>query len=65
MKTISEVRRAFWSECGFNWVVESRIKHKRPGKDWRCDVRCAFVDYVDMLQKSGFISEALAQRVTL
>ena len=29
------------------------------------DTRCAFVDFVDSLHRSGQISDALAQRVTL
>jgi hypothetical protein len=29
------------------------------------DIRCAFVDFVDVMQKDGVISERLAERVTL
>ena len=29
------------------------------------DTRCAFVDFVDQLQRAGIISEALADRATL
>jgi hypothetical protein len=29
------------------------------------DTRCAFVDFVDYLQRAGIISEALADRATL
>jgi len=35
------------------------------GRMHNTDTRCAFVDYVDMLARSGEISESLAQRVTL
>lgn len=29
------------------------------------DIRCSFVEYVDLLQKDGTITEKLASRVTL
>jgi hypothetical protein len=29
------------------------------------DTRCAFVDFIDNLQSSGYISESLANRATL
>jgi hypothetical protein len=59
MKTQAEVRDAFWEDHSFVKV---------PGKmqnDYPTDVRCAFVDYVDMLARDGLIDEALASRVTL
>ena len=34
-------------------------------RDYCTDTRCAFVDFVDHLHRSGQISEALAQRATL
>lgn len=62
MKTISEVRAAFWED-------HSQFRHQYR-KTWRqnrynATIRAAFVDYVDMLQKSGQITDALADRVTL
>lgn len=35
------------------------------GKMYKTDTRCAFVDFVDYLSKSGEISQSLASRVTL
>jgi hypothetical protein len=59
--TQAQVRVAFWAahpEC-------ERIK--KPGRQNQqlVGVRVAFVDFVDHLQRSGDISEALAQRATL
>lgn len=60
----ANVRMSFWENVeGLNRGKE--LKHKRIYGDFRTDTRCAFVDYVDMLQKDGRISEALAYRVTL
>ena len=62
MKTITQVRTAFWQ------TFENFKPFYR--KTWRqnqyaTDIRCAFVDYVDSLRKDGQITEKLAQRVTL
>ncbi len=59
----TQVRDAFWQ----TYCVEGKPREFR-GKSQNelpTDVRCAFVDYVDYLQKEGAISEALAYRVTL
>jgi hypothetical protein len=61
--TQAELRAAFWhgSEYG-------RKPAKYRGKsqnDLPADIRVAWVEYVDYMQKSGAISEALARRVTL
>ena len=43
-------------------------KERKPGKrqnDYPADVRMAWVDYVDMLARSGEISAKLSNRVTL
>lgn len=53
-----QVRQAF-KDC-----LED-LKHSEYGNLTPTDIRCAFVDYVDMLQKDGLISEKLASRVTL
>lgn len=49
----------------YDEAEEKRLKRTRREKDYRTDVRCAFVDYVDALCRSGEISEGLAHRVTL
>ena len=62
----AQVRMSFWENAeGINRSKELKIKRQRPGKDFRTDIRCAFVDYVDMLQKENRISENLAFKVTL
>ena len=62
MKTISEVRKSFWNE--FPQFLNEYKKIKRQN-EYSCDCRCAFVEYVDYLQKDGVISEKLANKVTL
>ena len=58
LTTQGQVRAAFWQ--GF----PTRPKKWSNGQ-YPTTIRCEFVDFVDMLQKGGHISEALAQRVTL
>lgn len=59
LKTQQEIRTQFW--------LDNPQLQRRAGRqnEQPTDTRCAFVDYVDMLSKSGTIFEALAQRVTL
>ena len=54
MKTVAEVRRAFWA------AHPSLLLQKKS-----IDTRCAFVDFVDYLARDGQITEALAFRATL
>ena len=64
--TQAQVRMGFWETIpDMNRTAERKIKRARPLQDFRTDVRCAFVDYVDMLAKDNRMSEALASRVTL
>jgi hypothetical protein len=69
MTTQKQIRAAFWA-------AHSAADRKRyPARDWTredktrrdycTDTRCAFVDFVDQLQRGGTISEALAARATL
>jgi hypothetical protein len=62
MKTITEVRTAFWDE---NSKYAPEFKARKRQNEYSCDIRCAFVEYVDYLRKDGRISESLAFRVTL
>lgn len=62
MKTITEVRDAFWD-------AHPLFQHMRK-KTWRqnrynATVRSAFVAYVDYLQRDNQISRDLAYRATL
>ena len=56
-----DLRRAFWEES----ALQRRKIGRGADRDYPTDTRVAFVDYVDGMQKSGQISEDLAQRVTL
>ena len=74
MTTQKQIRAAFWRDhpdfteqtevqrCDRNGTIFYTVPSQN---DYPTDTRCAFVDYVDALQKSGVISEALAARVTL
>lgn len=59
LTTITAVRRAFWE-------AHPELE-RRPGRQNKqaCDTRCAFVDFVDSLARSGEITEKLAAEVTL
>ena len=66
MTNQKQVRASFWQsfphfeeQCREAGILSKRQNH-------HCaTVRCSFVDFVDSLQKSGEISEKLANRVTL
>lgn len=52
------VRAAFWKMYPHDRpIYRLGINH--------VEIRCAFVDFVDYLHRSGDISDAMAQRVTL
>ena len=55
-----EVRAAFWEAHPQYTEVDGQTQN-----DYPTDVRVAFCDYVDYLQKDGQISEELAGEVTL
>lgn len=61
--TQTQVRAAFWDS--FPELSRKKIAYPINRKIYTCDTRCAFVDYVNSLQKTGAISYELAQRVTL
>ena len=69
MKTQKEIRVLFWA-------LHPNLPKRRHRYSWNkndktaelvyaVDARCAFVDFVDQLQRNGEISESLADRVTL
>ena len=62
MKTISAVRQAFWDQ---HTEFKKEFKKTLRQNDYKTDIRCAFVDFVDHLSREGSITEKLAQRVTL
>lgn len=69
--TQKQVRKAFWSawrrgEFGILSVTPRRITdYSGNGKMHNTDTRCAFCDFVDMLNRNGDLADGLAQRVTL
>ena len=68
MTTQRQIRKAFWDmeRSGYFKIQRKRItSYDGKSKMHNTDTRCAFVAFVDYLSKSGEISEALAQRVTL
>ena len=69
MTNQKQIRAAFWA-------AHPNLPRRRYRYDWNqrnksaelvypIDTRCAFVDFVDHLQRAGQISEALAFRATL
>jgi hypothetical protein len=69
MTTQKQIRAAFWQ--AFPGLPRRRYRYSWNPRDktaelvFPVDTRCAFVDYVDQLQRDGTISEALANRATL
>lgn len=59
-----EVRKAFWA--AHPTLPRKLIRnYAGTGKMYQTDVRCAFVDFIDYLERDGQISTAPARRVTL
>ena len=62
MKTLSELRKCFWD------TFPEYKKEYRKGKkqnQYKCDIRMAWVDFVDHMAESGEITRKLAGRATL
>lgn len=66
--TQTEVRAAFWRDnpqAQRSYINGPRRPVVAPQNYQPVDTRCAFVDFVDALQRDGQISAVLAGRVTL
>jgi len=69
MTNQKQIRAAFWE--AFPDLPRRRYRYSPNRSDktaplvFPIDTRCAFVDYVDQLQREGVISESLANRATL
>lgn len=69
MTNQKQIRAAFWE--AFPDLPRRRYRYSPNRSDktaelvFPIDTRCAFVDFVDQLQRDGIISEALADRATL
>ena len=62
--TQRELRRKFWET--FPELSRKRIKdYSGDSLMYVTDTRCAFVDWVDALERAGEISPELAERCTL
>jgi hypothetical protein len=66
LTTQKQIRDIFWwSHPHYDEQARAAgIRSKRQNEHCAA-MRCAFVDFVDMLNKNGDISDALAERVTL
>ncbi len=64
LTTQKQIRAEFWA--AHPTLPRRKIRdYAGTGRMHVTDTRCAFVDFVDYLQTSGQISEALANRATL
>ena len=69
MTNQKQIRAAFWE--AFPDLPRRRYRYSPNRSDktaelvFPIDTRCAFVDFLDQLQREGIISEALADRATL
>jgi hypothetical protein len=69
MTNQKQIRAAFWE--AFPDLPRRRYRYSWNPRDktaelvFPIDTRCAFVDYLDQLQRAGIISESLANRATL
>jgi hypothetical protein len=62
MKTLSELRRCFWATFP---EYQKEYRKRKTQNDYKCDIRCSWVDWLDSLAKSGEITRKLAERATL
>jgi len=62
MKTITQVRAAFWEEHP-QFKPEFRVKKRQ--NDYNATIRTYFCDWLDSIHRDGRINESLANRATL
>jgi hypothetical protein len=60
--TQAELRKAFWQGCTH---LRSHYKQDKRQNDYSATIRSEWVEFVDCMQRTGSISEALANRATL
>ena len=66
MTTQKEIRAAFWANHPLLKRIAKDSGTLSQGQNAQtCDCRCAFIDYIESLERSGEISTALADRATL
>lgn len=61
--TFAEIRSNFWESLPEELRKERRTRKTQ--NDYCTDIRCAFVEYVDVLLKNGEITEKQADNITL
>lgn len=62
--TQRDVRKAFWA--AHPSLPRRKVRnYAGTGRMHPTDVRCAFVDFIDYLERSGETSAELARRITL
>ena len=62
MKTITEIRNAFWEA---NPQFKKYRRSRKRQNDYHTEIRCSFVDWLDSVNKDGLISDELANKATL
>lgn len=62
MKTITEIRAAFWQA---HPQFKSDYRAKKRQNDYSVDIRCTFCDWLDTIHKDGLISDRLANTASL
>ena len=62
MKTLKQVRQAFW-EAHPMFKNDYRKTYRQ--NRYKTDIRIAFVDYIDHLHRNGDINDSLANRAIL
>jgi hypothetical protein len=61
-----QIRAVFWAaHPDLEAAARARRTRSKPQNYQNATTRCAFVDFVDALSRSGQISDALANRATL
>jgi len=62
--TFKQVRKMFWEYIATD-EMRKEFRVRKTQNDYSCDIRCAFVDFVDSLCKDGQITESQCDRITL
>ena len=62
--TFKQVRQMFWDEIATD-EMRKEFRTRKTQNDYSCDIRCAFVDYVDSLNKDGQITDNQYNKITL
>lgn len=62
MKTVTELRNAFWAT---HEEFKSEYRKSKRQNDYNATIRAAWVDYVDSMAKDGQITRDLANRAIL